>query len=393
MQKKSFIPLILSLAVVGCGSEGSGDSRGTPRSIEFCKGIRPTDYVLTSACAIEVLNPSRIVLTTDDNSTGGISIVDVNTRTVTADVALSETDSLPYYHDGTLYILHRLGFDRIDLLDPSSDFVLTGQHPVLDTGSGSANAQAVVIGGSSGAAFVSNFGVPELHVYDYNRTPGESLVQEIDLSGFADADGNPEQGLTINCGETIFVSAQLLAPDFSKTAPQILIPVDTASCEPYDTPIPHLGWFLRGLRKDPADSTGHSVIMLTSGIERVNLATGDVSWIISEAELDAEGIGGFQPQSFDFHGTDTIYLAAYRSDYSAIDIWRIPVAGGPMEAIISGLNAREKTLEILGDELWFGDTTTGGEGLRIYDLTQDPPVLVAGPLDVGLPPKSMLAIP
>jgi hypothetical protein len=61
--------------------------------------------------------------------------------------------------------------------------------------------------------------------------------------------------------------------------------------------------------------------------------------------------------------------------------------------VISGLNATEKTLEIVADELWFGDTTTGSEGVRVYDLTVNPPSLVAGPLSTGLPPASMLAIP
>jgi hypothetical protein len=147
------------------------------------------------------------------------------------------------------------------------------------------------------------------------------------------------------------------------------------------------------VRQDPSDTTGHSVVVLSTGIERVDLATGSVSWIVPDTALEAAGIGGYQPQSFDFHGEDTIYLAAYRSDYSAVDVWRFDLTDDTPEVVISELNAREKTLEVIGDELWFGDTTAGQEGLRVYDLTKDPPALIAGPLGVGLPPKSMLAIP
>jgi hypothetical protein len=384
--------LLLWVLPAACGTGGPTDPEGIPGATDLCQADRPIAYELTSACRVEAENPGRIVLTTEDGATGGVSVVELATRTVSADVAHSEIDSLPYYHDGTLFILHRLGFDRVDILDPSSGYSLLGQHPVLATGSGAANAQALAVG-PDGAAFVSNMGVPELHVYDFGNSPGDSLVETIDLSRFADADGNPEQGLMVNCGSTVFVSVQRLAPDFSRTGVQSLVPIDTASCEAYDSAIPYQGWFVRGVRKDPSDTTGHSVVLLTTGVERVNLATGDVSWIVSDSDLQAAGIGGYQPQSFDFHGTERIYLAAYRSDYSAVDVWRFDLESQTHEAVITGLNAKEKTLEIIGDELWFGDTTAGQEGLRVYDLAQDPPALVAGPLDVGLPPKSMLAIP
>lgn len=395
MRRCSALASSMAVMLAACGIEmlvPAGGRSGLSDPTAFCHGARPATYELTSACLVETENPGRIVLTTDDRATGGITVVDVDTRVVSADVALSETDSRPYYHDQKLYIVHRHGYDRVDLLDPSGGYSLLGQHPVLDTGGGAPNAQALAIG-PDGAAFVSNFAVPELHVYDFDRPAGESLVHEIDLSGFADADGNPEQGLMVNCGGTLFVSVQRLAPDFSRTGPQSLVPIDTASCAPYDAAIDYLGWFPRAMRRDPSDPTGHAVVVLTTGIERVDLATGNVSWIVPDTELEAAGIGGYQPQSFDFHGEDTIYLAAYRADYSAVDVWRFALTDDTHEIVISGLNAREKTLEVIGDELWFGDTTAGQEGLRVYDLTQDPPALVAGPLNVGLPPKSMLAIP
>jgi hypothetical protein len=348
---------------------------------------------------VETTEPGRLVVTTSDDSTGGVSVVDVGDRKVQTDVALSENDSRPFFAGDQVYVIHRLGFDRIDILDPNDGFRLIGQHPVSEeAGSRSPNPQAIALA-SDGGAFVSNFGSPFLHVYDLEQPPGESLVKRIDLSGFADADGRPEQSLLVSCGSTLFVAARRLDNDFQRTGPEILIPIDAASCQPYEQTLTNLGWFARAVRQDPSDHQGHTVVMLTTGLERVNLATGDVSWLVSDETLASVGIEGFQAQSFDFHGKDTVYLAAYRADYSAVDVWRISLADGPSKAeappqvVITGLNATEKTLEIIADELWFGDTTTGGEGLRVYDLTVSPPRLVAGPLSTGLPPASMLAIP
>ncbi len=63
-----------------------------------------------------------------------------------------------------------------------------------------------------------------------------------------------------------------------------------------------------------------------------------------------------------------------------------------LSAALGGFNSVERALEVIGDELWVGDSTLGASGLRVFDLTNNFEAL-AGPLTTGLPPYSMIAIP
>jgi hypothetical protein len=146
-------------------------------------------------------------------------------------------------------------------------------------------------------------------------------------------------------------------------------------------------------RLDPGDPSGRTLLLLTTGIERVDLVAGTSEWALSDSDLAAVGIDGFQVQAFAPHGA-LAYVAAYTDDFSGVEIWRARLEGpADLERIAGGLNAVEGTLEIVGDELWFGDTTPGHSGLRVFDLSSDPPQLIAGPLSTGLPPYTTLAVP
>jgi hypothetical protein len=56
----------------------------------------------------------------------------------------------------------------------------------------------------------------------------------------------------------------------------------------------------------------------------------------------------------------------------------------------AGLRSTTGALEIVGDELWFADTTLGSSGLRVFDLSGASVVeLEFSPLAVGLPPLAL----
>jgi hypothetical protein len=60
--------------------------------------------------------------------------------------------------------------------------------------------------------------------------------------------------------------------------------------------------------------------------------------------------------------------------------------------VIGGLLSNERAMEIVGDELWIGDLTPGAQGLRGFDLTQDPPrPMLPCAIATGLPPYSLAA--
>jgi hypothetical protein len=110
----------------------------------------------------------------------------------------------------------------------------------------------------------------------------------------------------------------------------------------------------------------------------------------------AAGIGGMrQPQSFDVDDDGAIaWLAAYDEDFVQVRLYRVALdSGDPPEPFADDFDSVERTLELVGDRLWYGSTRRGAPGLWVFDVSVDPPAVVAGPLDTGLPPYSVVAIP
>lgn len=347
---------------------------------------------IVEACSFGVDEPSGLLITTTDFATGAVSVADAGAVSVTPDVALGTTDAIPYVHGGNAYVVHRFGFDRVDVLDPS-DWSLVGEFPVTAPDAASANPHSVAFD-DNGLGYVVLNGSPEVVVMDFSQAPDSAEQDRISLADFADDDGNPEASLSIACGGALFVSVQRLDPDFVPADSERLLQIDLESRQVTEG-IELNGRFTKQIRRDPGDSEDLTGLVLTSGLERVNFAAGTAEWVISDADFMTAGITSpnLQLQSFDVHGTNA-YFAAYVDDYSEVKIWRAALDGSDaLTEVAGGYNAVEKTLEIIGDELWFGDTTMGSSGIVVLDLTMDPPEAKAGPLTTGLPPYSLVGLP
>jgi len=356
-------------------------------------GLPATNYpLLESGCRVGVDDPRHLVITTTDFSTGAVSVATTDGHHLVTDVALGSNDAMPFYHDGLLYLVHRHQLDFIDVVDPCDGFASRGQFPLSAPGVTSANPNSVAFR-DDGLAFVPLFAAPRMAVIDFSRPHTEAVVGHVDTSAFADDDGNPEASLAIGCGDTLFINARRLDPSFKPVDRELLFAVDAHTCKPYDTSIELHGTYVKKARLDPGDPSGRTLLLLTTGVERVDLVAGTSEWALSDSALAAVGVEGFQVQAFDITMDGRVYLAAYNSDFTSVDIWRGQLDQTDLERVATGLNAVEGTLEIIGDELWFGDTTPGHSGLRVFDLTSDPPELIAGPLSTGLPPYTMIAVP
>lgn len=344
-----------------------------------------------------VANGPHLIVTTTDFSTGAISLAAVDDRRVAPDVALGSTDAIPFFHDRFVYVVNRFNHDYIDVLDPQSDFASVSQHPVVAPHAASANPQSVAFC-PDGTGVVPLFEAPTVQFFDFNLDPAGSLLASADLSVFAVADEqdhNPDLSLAIAHGDEVLVSAQRLDRTGFPWTPkgdEVLIRIDCTSRSVVGTEITLLGNGAKQHRPDPIDPAD-SVLILTSGIERVNLTTGDVSWAVDASLFAAADLGRLDLQSFALHGDETAYVAAYNDDFQ-VDIWRVALDGAQtLDLVIGGLSSVDKTLEVIGDELWAGDTTPGHAGLRVFDLTVSPPQLAAGPLSTGLAPYSMILMP
>lgn len=360
------------------------------------------------ACVGEPAAPTRLLVTTTDFSTGGVSVVDLARFTADDDVALGSTDAKPHWFGDTAYVLHRYGVDALDVLDPADDFALLAQRAIASARDVvSANPHDLVVG-PDGRGYVTLFGAPEVQVWDLRDPTKPVLERRIDLTPVADADGNPEASEALLCGDVLFLAvdrvdqAHGLVPT-DATGRLAAFDVKTGAAFDLDPdapgaqPLALRGQWARQLRLDPSDPTGRTALVLTTGLERVDLSAGTSAWAIAPDRLAAAGITDHRlPQAFDL-GPDgaSAYLAAYRPDFSEVAIFRATLdSDDPPVEIAAGLQSVEQTLEVVGDRLYFGDRTHGASGLRAWDLRPDPPKPVPGsPLGLGLAPYAAIAIP
>jgi hypothetical protein len=352
---------------------------------------------LTEACTIGVANPTRLALTTTDYSTGAVSVVDLATRTVQKDVALAGSDALVGYHAGSIYVLNRNNDNYVDLLDGSGFQSQGSEYPIRIECSTNPNPHSITFT-KEGYALLPNYGHASASLMDFSQDPAAAIIHNFDLNQFADADGNAEASLSFRCGDIAFVSVQRLDGNFTPVDCDLLVPIDLAQKKVYASAIPINGRWLKQIRKDPSDAKGHTILTLSSGIERVNLATGEVSVLVSSAQLESAAGGSdmhFRISDFDINAEGTkAYLAIATDDYLSMSIWQADLDGSPdLVSVISNVNASERTLNIVGTELWFGDTTSGASGVRVFDLNQKPPSEIGSVRNTGLAPYYVTPIP
>lgn len=365
----------------------------------------PGPLVLDGPCTLDVDAPTRLMVTTTDFATGAVTIVDAAAMAVDTDVALGSTDAIPSWHDGVGLLVHRYQIDAIQVLDPTRAWATIADVPIEAPCSVAPNPQAIAFA-DDGLGYVTQLDVPELAVLDPHAAPGVARVATIDLRAITDDDGNPDFGAAFACGSRVWVVAQRLDERFTRVGPDELFAIDTEAGGAVDLDatrdgvqgLRSAGAWLRQLRRDPADPSAHTVLGLSTGIERFGLEDGAVAWAVAPERFAAAGIDEpLQPQAFavDAAGTQA-FVAAYDRDFSQVRLYRVGLddaAPQVPEAFADGFDSVERTLERVGDRLWYGSTRRSAPGLWVFDLGVVPPAVIAGPLSTGLPPYSLVAIP
>lgn len=336
---------------------------------------------------------THLVVTTTDFATGAVSVVDTDAGTVRADLALASTDAIPFVHDGLVYVVNRFMYDYVDVLDPADGLALLGQHPIEVDGVGSTNPHALAFD-PRGRAWVCMYGAPELQIHDFGRATGQTLLGRVDLSELADVDGLPEVVHVIPFGNVMWVVVAQFdqTESFERIGPDRLFAVDTneealVDLDPDLDGIQGLelpGEFQRQWRWDPADPG--AVYFLSTGILRVDLDELETGWAIPPESFEAVGIDSrFLTQSFDVVMGPRFVVSAYAPDFSEVRLYRARQGETPVE-IAGGFDSGERTVEVIGETIWYGDARLGDSGVRRFDLDGTPTAPV---LSVGLPPYSM----
>ncbi len=397
------LPCTLTLAACSTPAPGTPEYEPPPlRPLELRSG-----YPEVESCLAPAAEPTHLVVTSTDFSTGAVGLVDLATRTIQPDLALASTDAHPLAWGERVFVINRFGYDWIDELDPRDELSLVHEFPLVPSSLDvSANPYSLALDGA-GRAWISLFGAPELQVWS---VPGPSSEGELgplvafDLSAFSDVDGIPELSAAIRCGELLFVGAERI--DRSTWLPvddTLLVPISTTpdaeslfDFEGDGGPdaIHLLGTGVGAWRLDPADPSGRTILLLNTGLQRINLATGTAEWVVDEQIFVDAGFDHLQLAGFDLDAQGRMWLAAASSDFSEYGLYRIEASPDPEEEPtlvqeVGGLQSVTGALEIVGMQLWFSDTTLGASGLRTFDLASSPITEVAPALPTGLPPMGL----
>ncbi|MEM6292684.1 MAG: hypothetical protein AAGA54_15535 [Myxococcota bacterium] len=374
-----------------------------------------TGWPSVDVCSLGPDEPTALVLTTTDFATGAVTVVNAQTGAIEPDVAVASTDAIPYGREGRLAVVNRFGHDFIDELIPGT-WRSRGQFALSAPDAGAPNPHAIAFD-DDGLAYVTLFGSAQLQVLDLQRPAAQARVDAIDLSVFADCDGRPEASTLVRCGDTLWAGIERLdvPGGFTRVDHDQLVAIDLVTRTPYDldpdTPggqgIVLQGAWLKQLRRDPADPNGTTVLGLTTGIERIDLQTGAVTWAVSDEAFAAAGVPHYQlPLAFALGPQGRYaYVAAYGpAPGSTVDCGADPgpcfeqarlfevdlQAESPqLVPIFEGFQAVDRVVERTGDVLWVGSNAPGASGLYRFDISVHPAVLLDGPHPTGLPPYSM----
>ncbi len=358
------------------GTSGISGTTGDPTGGPLDEPVLPLD----GPCLLGPASPGRLaVITNDFIEPASLHVLDLASQKLSADITLVPSDPALAWGAGKLVVLGRYGFNTLDVLDGDT-YASLATHSVKIDGVADANPQALTFGPDD-RAYLTAFASATLPIYDLDKPPAEAVVGGLDLAAFADRDGSPEPGVSFTCGGTLIVGIQRLV-NFVPVDLSYLVAVDLGTGAPIDLDpdtdgpqgLPLLGPWPKQVRNDPADPTGHKVLVLTSGIERVDLVYATSSWAVTPEQLAAVGIEGYDLQAFEVAADGaSAYVLATDGDYPASAVYHVTLddASAPTP-MVTGLTTRERVIERIADRLWIGDADPEDSRLRIFDLTQDP---------------------
>jgi hypothetical protein len=398
-------PIASLLPLLACTRELPSDESEPPPLIEaeIVSGYPSLD----SPCRAPVVDPSHLVVTSTDFATGAVGLVELATRTVFADLALASSDAVPVVDGDRVFVINRYGFDYIDELDPRAELELIHEWPIASTSEDTPSNPHDLALDPEGHAWVTLHGAPELQRFAFPSLHGAKIDAEfaLDLTSFADADGIPELSLALACGGIMFVSAEHIdRASWTPAEQTVLIPVEVgATPKLFEFDAEHagpdaielLGVGVGAWRLDPADPSGHTILLRNTGIERIDLAAGTSEWVVSQQVFEDAGYERLQLGGFDLDDAGRMWVAAASADFAEYSLLRVDLEGAEPSLVVEvqGLQSVSGALEIVGHEAWFSDTSMGASGLRIFDLSSSPVVeLPESPLPVGLAPIGLAGV-
>ncbi len=375
--------------------------------------LLPLVLLLLAGSALHA-HPARATATkgfvlTTDYVTGTLSVLDLATRSVTADVAVVSPDAFARWYDGLLYVVNRLGYDNVQVVDPANGYATVRQFSV---GSGT-NPQDIAFASPS-KAYVSRLGSPDLLVVD----PGTGTATgTVSLAAWADADGNPEAARMAVVGDLLFVALERLT-NFVPADTGLVVVVDMRADTVYDADPSAAGMQVvrlpgmnpsTGFARLDGAGPGAATRLFIGCVGRWGELDGGIAeivvpgWAQGGATLRAGTPAAITCPGYAITeaalGGDVAAVVAYDAEHcyavvsdasfnTSLVAWD-PEAGARLGTLYApgGYSLADVALNDRG-ELWACNSSFEAPGLRAWSVGGDEPL--AGPIATGLPPVQIV---
>ncbi len=341
------------------------------------------------------------VLTTD-YTTGTVSVVDLDARAVTADVAMVSPDPFARWHEGLLYVVNRLGYDNVQVLDPAAGYATVRQFSV---GSGT-NPQDIAFA-SPAKAYVSRLGSPDLLIVDPRSGVPSGTVP---LGAWADADGNPEAARMVVVGDLLLVALQRLT-NFAPADTGLVVVVDTRADTVVDAdPFAAGVQAVRLPGKNPVTdfarldgaAPGADVRLFLGCVGQWGVADGGIAELVvpgwahaGPAAVTCTGYAitetalGGEATDVVVHAATHAYAIVSDASFNTNLVAWDPETGAKLETLYApgGYCLADIAADDRG-ELYACNSSFESPGLRVWALGTD--AFLAGPIATGLPPVQIV---
>ncbi len=352
--------------------------------------------------------PPRVFVPTTDFTTGSYSTVNLAdgsaANNLPSSPGIAESDIAAVHHHDRVYLINRLGFDNISILDTDDLTTATGQ---FSTGNGSNPQDMAFV--SDRQAYISLLGENSLLLVDPRAPAGSEITGRIDLTPLldpADADGLVEAASLARVGQYLFVALQNL-DNFVAARPGILAVVDTAvdSLVDVDTATPGIqGIPLVGSNPVALHWAPDLGRLLVSQAGNFGVADGGVEsvnpfqWSSDGLLIGEQALGGGDVGDLVSLGGRKVYVVAggfETNDVRVFDLTPDPASGALIASAPRGLELELPFVPGLAldsaGRLIVPDRTLTSPGLRMIETATDTE-LTTGPIDVGLPPMTPVVL-